>query len=70
MIIIINSIKLKKMKKIISKILIIAAFIFIAVGCTEDFEEINTNPLSLSTDKLADNQYYRGKLSPKLSIHQ
>ena len=39
MIKIINSIKIKKMKKIISKILIISAFIFIAVGCTEDFEE-------------------------------
>lgn len=57
----INSIKLNKMKKIISKILIISAFIFIAVGCTEDFEEINTNPLSLSTDKLADSPVLQGQ---------
>jgi hypothetical protein len=36
------------MKSTISKFLIIFALITTA-SCTDDFEEINTNPLSLST---------------------
>jgi hypothetical protein len=38
-----------------------ATLVFVAVGCTDDFEEINTNPLSLSTDKLADSQVLQGQ---------
>lgn len=43
------------MKNCILKYLVFGVAV-LAFGCTEDFEEINTNPLSLSTSKLADSQ--------------
>lgn len=48
------------MKSTISKFLIIFALITTA-SCTDDFEEINTNPLSLSTGKLAESQVLQGQ---------
>lgn len=48
------------MKKLLNKSLLLIAII-IAVGCTDNFEEINTNPLSLSTSKLAESQVLQGQ---------
>ena len=43
------------MKYLFSKLILFVSLI-VLVGCTEDFEEINTNPLSLSTGKLAESK--------------
>jgi hypothetical protein len=49
------------MKNLVTKILLLAVCSFMAVNCTEDFEEINTNPLSLSTGKLAESPVLQGQ---------
>jgi len=48
------------MKKLFNKFLLLTAII-IAVGCNDNFEEINTNPLSLSTAKLAESEVLQGQ---------
>ena len=48
------------MKKLFNKFLLLTSII-IAVGCTDNFEEINTNPLSLSTAKLAESEVLQGQ---------
>lgn len=48
------------MKSTIIKFLLLSALV-VSVSCTEDFEEINTNPLSLSTGKLAESQVLQGQ---------
>ena len=48
------------MKYLFSKFILFVSLI-VLVGCTEDFEEINTNPLSLSTGKLAESQVLQGQ---------
>jgi hypothetical protein len=48
------------MKYLFSKLILFVSLI-VLVGCTEDFEEINTNPLSLSTGKLAESQVLQGQ---------
>jgi hypothetical protein len=48
------------MKKIIYSISMILSLI-LAISCTKDFEEINTNPLSLGTDKLEASPLLQGQ---------
>lgn len=48
------------MKKIIFSFTILIALV-LAVNCTKDFEDINTNPLSLSRDKLGDSPLLLGQ---------
>lgn len=48
------------MKKIIHKITIMIVLIM-TVNCTKDFEKINTNPLSLGTDKLEESPLLLGQ---------